>query len=42
MAPAKFEKDIISSIKQSKFKKWEINLNKNRSFNEIIKEKLKK
>ena len=40
VAPAKFEKDIISSIKQSKFKKWEINLNKNRSFNEIIKREI--
>ena len=40
VAPAKFEKDIISSIKQNKFKKWEINLNKNRSFNEIIKKEI--
>lgn len=37
VAPAKFEKNIISSIKEKKFKKWEINLNNNQSFNEIIK-----
>ena len=34
----KFEKDIISSIKQSKFKKWEINLNKNQVLMKIKRE----
>ncbi len=40
VAPAKFEKNIISSIREKKFKKWEINLNRNKSFNQVIKREI--
>lgn len=37
VAPAKFEKSIIMNIRNKKFKKWENNINNNKSFDEIIK-----
>lgn len=40
VAPAKFEKKIISSISEKKFKTWEIYLNRNKSFNQVIKREI--